>query len=665
MSKLSTITTAEQTDLQSRYRSGMLSYRINIQYQNDAGGWTALPYLSSVRASYKNKNNRKTTYQFIPPSEPLDIEVLNYNDAFTTGKGGDYDGVLVKNRKLRLRVASLLRAENASDTPVEDQLDGAFYRTKTSGSSIVIDTLSASAPPDTDITPLYDSETYDDSTYAYYGTYKQTYDIFSEAKGEALITNISATCNSSSEVYVQWRLNDLFAWSTPQLLSSGANEIAINEESGTIDVRYLFDTESLASTAAISNVEVNYLGVEAWFDWGTFEIYETDFLTSGNVDTVKVKAYPRIKRVYDKTITTEEYTGSELVSAVIKDVLGEALDASDYSIPNTTTTIRNPYFKGDARGYNILNELVEYLQTEDNYRLQEIDGVIKLVTLPDTYKADFSYFDKVHFFSVSVSTDASAQLSYVTVLSDDNSLDAVDTYAQSGTTYTKVDLITPVTGATATGDITYNFKTSPINHYPAINIEPIITTSGDYTVSEKTRDAAGGEMVFIVAGTSGSYNLSIKGNVLISPDGFVGEAAGDGTNQRDGLGKSFVLVNEAIKSNAEAKALADYVFNFNSAPKTEISADVVPVVFSELNDNDMIIVSKSTDKTNVQILSEITLSWRAGGRLSFRYKWVDNSQDFAILVYDAYRRYDDGEIYDVSILPSGTTPTIPKMEVVA
>jgi len=653
-----------------------------IEYQDDLGVWRVLRDVLDFSFQRRSDNEETTVYQLMPTADTLSFRVFNLRNKYTIGAGGQYDGVIATDRLCRLKLFWRIPEILDQSSEETDQLVGAeMYHTKKSGSDIILDIASAAASPQffPDLN-LYGSETYGDSTYEIPGYYVteavSTDNIFLKTWQDIEWKELKVTKAGSGKITMRYRTkinNTWGAWSIETELSTGINIIDIVDiEAEKIQMAFFWYSSTWNSTDKISDIAFVYGKTAEEFDFGTFYMQTPTWPNTEQNPTINVSCFNIAKKILDKKkITTKYYNTNVLISTFIKETLEIAgLTSTEYDIATTTATIRNPTIYTDAPLADILEDCLNKLQIENDYRLFMKDDKITLAIVETDREADYVLDDRFHSFSLNRIDDAANQASFVTVFSDENTL------PKSGAVVGEVDLISaPATGSAA-GDVTItNFKTSPVNHYPAVNIRTEIVTTGNFEVTEVYRKVhnASPEMKFTVTGTSGTYSINVRGVVLLSPVGFMSEDAGDGLNQRNATGKQLRYVNPLIDNDADANSLAQFIFDYNSDKKIRIDGQCLPIPQLDLNDN-LTLVSLRLQETNIYVLSSMSFRGDSvNGVKPMSFEMIDTLQDIADIVYDrnGYRsgindiNYDLGFVYDQDIFNQGIDNSIyiPKIKV--
>lgn len=664
MARTSGNTSIDQEIVDAEYFSNSFAH-CRVEYKDNNNQWQLLKDLIDVSASVTNENNEKTLYNLIPPDDSMSFTVVNDKGQYTIGNGGAFDGVLVENREIRL-YTGYKTLEDVTNNVV-DTLNGTYYHTTKNGSDqISYTSTSSSTAPDSDITS-YDSETYDDSTYDCAGYYKSPiYDAFKYDIAPCILSTITLdVTEDTGSVYIQYRTYNLLdgwsSWSANQSCSNGSNILSISTSCLYFQVRVFIDAHNLTDTTYFENLEYNITGNVQSFLFGEYFTTQPKFRFDPNGrKTVSVECVNISTKILDKKITTKEYTAptTTLVSTFITDILTQAgLTSSDYDIATTTSEVRSPTTYINTSVRDILEDVLNYLQIEDDYRMFVKQNKWYLSVIPQTTEVDGVVLERQHTISpIQRSVDYDEQLSYVTVFSDDENLTSGDLQSNG-----EANLGTK-SGSTA-GDYTIDFTDAapngaglPVDAH-CYALRPVVTLTGDFTFAENNDSYAREDTSFnfTISGTSGTFSVTVYGVAILSPTGFVGEYGGTGDNQQSARGRIYQTTNPLCKSNADCQALAKKIFDLNSSPKYRIRLTQMHRLLNEINDG-MLVWGSNVYNNNIMVFSKRSISYNASDNtLVENSEFFDNSQSFSNFEYDVGGgapsdndyMYDGGLLWDL------------------
>ena len=398
--------------------------------------------------------------------------------------------------------------------------------------------------------------------------------------------------------------------------------------------RYVELKYTLATTDTTETPEVELLSILCadYFDLGTFEISAPAFNSDINKSEVAVSGVDLIKKVLDKSITTIETAGTEKVSEFIESCLQQAgLTSAEYSI--AATTLEVPVSGADTPLYSkstlktIFNECLEYLQIEDDYRMFVENDKITMAIIPTGYEADFGLTERYQITSGG------------RVIDDDNRIARITVHSQPETL--KGEALFGSDAGAATGT-----KTIQRADFVYEDLRYDIVVTGDFTVVEAERNIDTGvapafttQLKFTVAGTAGTYSITVYGCAIAATVGFIAESAGTGSNLVDSRGRYVLVVNKLIQSDTEAKSLADYYFNYFDNPlfKMTVGTNAIPQL--QLNDN-LLIFGEKISSNNLMVVESKSISYsQSTASLKQNIELIDNTTTIAPFVYDR-RGYD-------------------------
>lgn len=633
---------------------------IRIEYKDDNSVWEPLENVSSGTYSVDRDNDRPNLYSLIPPVDTLDFTIDNGDRKYYSG--GIFDGIIVPNRDIRFYLGIILPEYLYSDTTkVYDLSDGFGVGCALSGGSIVVNTDSLDlrqSSPFYSTDTMYDAGIYDTSVYGTPHYLTKPIKIPRYTNQSAYISKVSFTSAfAGGDVYLRYFIGGRWtAWTDVHDTTIGANEITLDSTKRYEYIQLCITQNTSEDIDFTPSFTLTYSKEYDDFLLGEFYIYNPQFNT--DEDIISVKCGNITKQILDAVPTTDEYTSPTLYSTYIEDLLDKVgIDSSNYDItPTTGYYIRSglAIFNSDT-ARDVLEKAIEALQVSYieaggdvlQWRLYTKDTLLTLNYIPNTTDINF-VFSSNHFdFGLNEDVDYEDQLSHITIYSDENSIYTDgEAILHNATNYTQADI--------SGGFITIPFDNPVLSTLDAlVKIRPIISTTGDYIITEVERDlernysgGTYGHIKFAVSGSSGTIDIVVKGAAINTLTGFVGESAGDGSIQRSGKGKYISVVNPFIKSYEEAKALAELLYSYYSSNKRNVQGEIQVDPRVQIND---IVLIKRNDY--VYVIKGYSINFGENYSVSMSVALEDNGETITVL-YDSDDDYDSNLAYDYDIYTS-------------
>jgi len=631
-----------------------------VEYEYD-GVWYTITDVIGGQYNANRENDRSGVYAILPPNDTFSFSVSNSTKRFyPSSVDGD---VLLPNRKIRFYTGYHL--------PSYLESNATFTVSKWYGNNV-----SETYPLALDYSigenmtayetgiALYNSGFYGTDVYGSSAVVSKPFSTFSYANKLSTVSKLSITANGSSvAIHTRYFTGEWSAWTSQGNTINGTKEIALNTKYMWYQVAFVF----VDNATTISDVMYTYKKAYIDFLIGEFLILKPEFDIVN--DVVDVTCYNVLRRAFDAEPTTKKYEPTDtLYSTFISDVL-ESIGVSSEERDIATTTgfnirkgITPDFFVFEkTRSRDIFENAIEALQVSNveaggeriDWRMFFKDGKITLSTIPADNTIDFAISRTHSDLGLKESIDYERQISYVTVMSNSNTYMAGEgeVKAHNVSSYNKSDVVD--------GILTVSFDNTSFSgaDYIFAKIRPDIDTSGgDYVLTETSRDLENKQMTFSVTGTTGDFTCIVYAAVIFEPNGFIGESAGSGANQHNGYGEYLLIENVFIKSHAEAKALAEYIYNFYSNAKSTISGNIVFNPIIEINDT---CIARSNNY--IYVVAGIGFKINHNLSVDMNVTLIDNGISITDITYDFGGKiptvndfyYDSGVVYDFTYLEQG------------
>jgi hypothetical protein len=144
---------------------------------DNEGSWVKvddIDFETGIKWTEAGKNEKYNNFSLTPLPGTIKFNVVNFEGRYFPGSGSSLANFFDLDTKVRLRAGYILESGAASTATVSLNdvigfyVRSFFYRTEHSGGTVILDSDDTTTPVHfTDLwTPLYDSETYDDSLFS-------------------------------------------------------------------------------------------------------------------------------------------------------------------------------------------------------------------------------------------------------------------------------------------------------------------------------------------------------------------------------------------------------------------------------------------------------------------------------------------------------------------
>jgi len=369
-------------------------------------------------------------------------------------------------------------------------------------------------------------------------------------------------------------------------------------------------------------------GVDYFFEQGLYISDDPSFNVSPSAN-VTVSARDFFGILVDSTVSIDSISSIKAEDYIIEILQRVGLKASDYNIPLTATTLLNTPVVENENAAELLSEVMEYLQLEDNYRLNIKAQKITLeIPSTDVLAADYVFHWVMHITEpYSRKDDTLKLLRRLTVTKAKPTVQAGKVQGtQSGKTEADLPFV-------------HNFTNGP-----AIRVSWRQGDSDTLEIVETARTTSSITLDRRNPTDTGSWSLEVWGDKVTS--GTVGETA-SGENIRLNRGKTREIVNRFVQNSTEARDLADAlaVTLFSERVRATFKA-AHGWLLGEINDLVRLVEKYSNDKRlyhQVQLTHDYTT---APTKLDTKIVAEFAGLTEAIQKYDLGFKYDIGRIYD-------------------
>ena len=640
-----------------------------LEYSQDQGAsFTEFGDVKTLSFSKSNNNTQYNKFILVPPSSTLSSSFDNKAEKYSPGAGGEFDGILRRNLLVRPSLGYQMTDANETTNSFAVSNYKTLYHTKIFGSTIVNDIASASSFSGllgiTDNWALYDSETYDDSTYTPDGYWLSNISEYSDLNGSLKLTSLNMTSDNVN-IYAYYRASDAqseltnnsISFTSLGALAVGVNTLTLPD----ITERFfqfaiVFDTGSWG-TGSVSAMSITQETYYEYFSAGEFLVDRPSFSSAFGNYSASISARDKFKKALETKVSSPSYTSSTDVALILRDACDSAgLSHNDgvELIPDTeyTVTIADDDNFKDIQAIKLFNEVMTYLNWKNaNYRIELTDdGHVQLVIKDSTVNtADWQLDYRWNLLAISKAYESDNLAQRITVL------------AKSHTVETKTRLETQNYTSVQSGT-TLSWSND------ALYKEIIVTVnSGDgvFTLNTTENDSIN----FNITGTVIDVDVTVKGNELKASQPFIGESIYY-TNAEFNDGITHKIINRLVQSDAECRDIAKAMTDRYGNPEWVVTAKLPYNPLLELGDR-LLIFEKYTYTNTIYRIDNISPSYSAdGASLYMSLKLTDLGSDFTNFQWDRNNvlnggtqsgaddlKYDTGLLWDQSLFPANEDNT--------
>lgn len=609
---------------------------IRAQYLDDQNIWQEFQDLLDVSVNEQGTKNDYSIFNYVPKVAEVSMTLQNYTEKYTPGAGGTFDGVIVKDRKIRVFMGYKVLEEVEQTEPVTTAEFNSLYHAQIIGSKIHAYTVAGITPSLTNFTVTSGRLTFDDTPPGSLGYWvNEDGDRVVNEAGEPTIYDNRPTFwayalsdpqdtfldkaqeinkinfdSDTDQIYVFYRTDDR----TDDILTrnfkyagqsaSGSNSIDIPATTDRyIQVVFLWANDNYsASDEYIENVAIGYDDFSEYFDQGIFLVDTPNIKTSAGDYTISFSARDELKKAFENSISLPAYSGAD-VSQIIRDAADRLnipwTTASLPTLSHTVTIAADDTWRNE-NGIDILNEVMVYVNAViGNYFLVVRDGLLTLdLRAISVTNADYGLSTKDQLFSVNREGEEKNLLGKA--------------IAQAKNPSTEAELLLDSSNYTATGQhvITYPAG-SHTGKFFYVNVIVDLKTS-DPSVYVEIISNTLTSMTYEIKGTgSVDVDVTIRGNEMKAPAVAIWETFA-AINYVNKTGFTNEVENRLIQSDAEAKLITDkQVYNFGDQFfRVSVNGRGLPML--EIGDR-VVVLDKKTNLNNILAIESINKKYTADG----------------------------------------------------
>lgn len=610
-----------------------------VEYLNDSGAWVELEDLTGCTVSKDSQDRRYGSFSLLPATTQVSMSINNHAEKYSPGKGGLFDGALIRNRPIRVWMGynlqeAVSKTLSLNVTTYQHQL----YHTQIIGNSVYNSAVnSGGSAALTGITFLeYGDILYGGAVYQYEGYYL-TDPIDTRTNPTEILQTLSVT-SDTNKIRVYYRTANsttglaLESFAFVAVTANGTSTINFPDSTKRyIQFAFVWGTGTWSSTSGyITGLVLNYTDTAEYFQQGEFLLDDPTFSSSFGKAEVSVSARDYLKRAYETEVSMPAISGQD-----VSQILRWACDRA--AIPYTSTTLPLVgYAVSVAAGNNwkstkardVLDECLSYLAgyVDSNYRLKiNDDGDLELFLKPDTAtSADWVADYRTSLLGMTKGYSANNLLQRITVLSADQTTDEETTLGSATYTSTGAKTISWAGGAHYTRlDLEWNATSGGY-----ITIQHVNPTSIEFTVFGTDVDV---DVVVYGCKESGS---AYYGEALSASNHCITSAGQIDTGMQIRNGFTHKLTNRLIGTNAIALAIAENLIDEFGARLFELTCDIPGHPMLEVSDKVMVF-EKYTNSSTIFVANAISLAFSANGA-SFKtsLKLIDYGFTLQSLIYD-------------------------------
>ena len=606
------------------------------------------------------KNEKFATIALTPLVGEITFVIKNENGKYSDGSGTSFENYYDNGTRVRLKAGYNVgdnlstSTESLSLNSITGDIVGSyFYGTKYVGSSILLDIAYTNALAHfTDLfVPLYDSETYDDSTYTPLGYTVQTYDSYQAGYEQFNKVNVTAN-NTNGKIYYRTfdSSNDvgfsvLSDWTYGADTINGVQEIdftdIVNERF--IQFAIIYDSIGWSGGQEISDITVT---IQSSIEWIYTSVYELDTPEYDDPPTpITPMVYCSGRDAWKKSIETDinisDYSGANISPTnfikSIADKCNIKYNATSIDTISGLSDINWSAGLGEVKKGNEVFELIMHKINSVGYQMYmqydiTLDDMILYVTLkPDTLEADgvFSYRNYTSIGNNRKNYDK--MLQRYTVYTDEQVVDAEMQLDQES--------------ISSTGTTVFSWAGDAI--YKRFNADLPDNITATVTVTPTSAS-------LVVTAITGTVVVTLYGNKWSSAPSFEGEAI-NFYNQIHSLGSTSRTINPLLTSDTECKTASESFISDFATPIKEAQGLIYPYVnlLPEINGIYML-WRRFNFNDNLYYSTKISHHWDRAENPSENttINFDDSGRNFdetSDFIYDQVMDYDRGFLYDMGI----------------
>jgi hypothetical protein len=635
-----------------------------VEYEDDYGVWQQFDDLLSVNINKNSQDSRYGSFSLLPETGEISLSFDNSQEKYSPGTGNEFDGILIRNRKVRASLGYALqeaisKSLSLNVTSYQKQL----YHTQIIGSSVFNSiTNTGGAASLLGITfSMYGTYLYGGGTYGIDGYYL-TDPIDTYANRVEVLQTLSVTSDTNKIKLYYRHANTQAKLALQSFAYAGATvngTTAINfpdTDDRYIQFAFIWEVGAWSSTTGyITGLAINYTDTAEYFSQGIFLLDDPSFNSSSGAYTASVSGRDYLKKSYETQMSLPTIYGEDVMT-IVRWVCDRA------QIPYTNTTLpllSSPVTIADADNFkdvsarDILDECIAYATgvLNTDYRLiMNDDGNLELILIPsNSTTADYVMDYRSNIFSLSKGYTQNNLLQRITVMQKEHTV-AAETLLASAT-------------YTAVGVETLSWSNESI--YKRIEVEYNNSSSDAKVEIAFVRNTY---ITFTISGATLDVDIKIYGDELAATPPFCGEWIVDknhviskakqfdaGLQLRNGF--THKLLNRFVFDDISSETMAlNYGTRFGNR-LYELSINGVGNPLVEINDK-VLVFEKYTNSQSIFVLTGISHSFSAdGAEFKSSFKFVDYGFTLANFIWDLNGategagdfKWDTGYLWDIDL----------------
>lgn len=647
---------------------------IRTQYYT-AGTFTDFPEdVSERNIELSTENEQYGVFSFMPPVQTMDFQLNNFGQKYNTeNTASAYSAILKKNLIVKAWSGYEMTAAVSSATISDDFITSArLFHVQSTGGDLILDSTSYAGTIGTYAEPLYNSETYNDSNYAYSGFYEKKI-VLNGARPAVDWLSITTNNPNISLKYQVGNFRDwVMVWTPWQTLASGANIVNIDGEKGDRVFRYLLRWNDVQwnSTDAVEDIKYHYSEYAQMFPQGVFVIDDPKFTDA----FVQVSGRDYLKKALEQNVNLPR---RQIIG--VTDAINKVLDRCGIPYATHDAIATAVSFDSSAcdwaqnkTGWQILSALMDAANagTDDLRFIFREDGRAQVKRIQTDRESDWTLHYHYNTETQSVSTDSDKQLQRATIMQRQAFVSAEVTIGDfSGSTATAALHLAYATFAKY--DSNENWIDGTSGTVASATSEGIFVRYIDNlnTIESETARYNTG-IDFALTGASGgvySYDITVLGCGFQKKTHRPYAEKGNSRNLAQKVGTTTSQVNPFIRDQSSLQAFADYLMEQYEEPAAVIESHLVSNPLLELSDN-LTNINQWAFDSKIYTIFRLSESWN-DPQLKQTISMRRRAFDITPIVYDRFEpiqraddalneinvlMYDNGMIWEQYLQPTAT-----------
>jgi hypothetical protein len=422
-------------DILSGSRSKPLA---RVEYQDDQGDWRQFSDIKSVSITKSNQTRVYGRFTTVPPANSAECEIDNRAEKYSPDTGGEFDGVLIRSRRVRLKVGYALPT-SSNEQYSHDLADyKTLYHSKVESNkiynNITLTDAFVNLPGITDDWVFYGSGVYGSTTYQPEGYYLSKVLDFFTFDVETLKT-LTLTA-SGAGMLLYYRASDSFdkldnnikIFTLLDGTAAGSNSFTLpNIKERWFQFAVVFQT-GLWGVGYVENININYELFAEYFEQGEYLLDDPGFRSVNSDYTANFTARDDLKKALETEVTLPDYSAGVDVAQIIRDTADRCI------IPYDSTSIEDTGYNvviapadnyQNEKALEVLSDCINYLNSKVvGYRIDMQDGLLRLYIYQSNPTAvDWQIDYRYHGITLDKKFKANQILQRVTCLSRDHITD--------------------------------------------------------------------------------------------------------------------------------------------------------------------------------------------------------------------------------------------------